>query len=152
MSGEDTVDDDLSESKLVTMLVVFVALLAVAGVASIFHDYLMPRCSDPPPYTTWDVWPSFDENSLVILAGMDEDDLSSHLASQSITHYHYQNGATSGFEMYFCYQTPAPLVSRVPTKTRLKSRSVIKKFNPHFIYDCLFRPRSSTRAMRSTRR
>ena len=31
-----------------------------------------------------------------------------------ITH---QNGATSGFEMCFCYRIPAPLVLVVPTKT-----------------------------------
>ena len=40
------------------------------------------------------------------------------------TLYQYQNGAASGFEMYFCYfyRIPAPLMPGVPTKTRLESR------------------------------
>ena len=33
----------------------------------------------------------------------------------------YQNGATSGFEMCLCYQTPVPLVPGVPTKKRIES-------------------------------
>ena len=61
--------------------------------------------------------------------------LSSKQFGQPITHIN-NNGATSGFDMCL-----GPSILGAGGKSRLEVS--IKKFKPHFIYNCLFRPPSA---------